>query len=146
MLKYYTREGSSKGRIGRAGELVAPRGQKKGPERLAPALLGNVRRRNVVRRDRGRRRAPDPAKLVDAFVATANASSSDTSEFACVERAAAALLKKRGARDRVRGFFAERRLAGFDAVHHSPKYREAYAPAYRVIARSFLEGLGLKLQ
>ncbi len=38
----------------------------------------------------------------------------------------------------LRAFWAEQAEAGFPAVHHSPTYRAAYAPAYRVVLR---EGL-----
>ena len=83
----------------------------------------------------------NPERLVDAFVATANAPASDTAEFACAERGAAAAMLARGGSGAVTALFAERRAAGFDATHHSAEYAAAYRPAYRVVARKYVAGL-----
>jgi hypothetical protein len=40
-----------------------------------------------------------------------------------------------------REFGAKLAAQGYPAVHHSPAYREAYRPAYRVLAREYLAGL-----
>jgi hypothetical protein len=36
-------------------------------------------------------------------------------------------------------FWAEQEAQGFPAVHHSKIYEQLYHPAYRVVARKFLE-------
>lgn len=38
-------------------------------------------------------------------------------------------------------FFALMREKGFPAVHHSEAFEEAYHPAYRVVARKYLQGV-----
>jgi len=38
----------------------------------------------------------------------------------------------------LRRFFADMEAQGYPAVHHSKQYRDAYRPAYRVVARAFL--------
>jgi hypothetical protein len=83
----------------------------------------------------------DTERLLDAFIATANAPASDTAEFACAGQAAAKALAPRGASAAARAFFEARRAAGFDAMHHSPEYARAYRPAYRVIARRYREAV-----
>jgi hypothetical protein len=35
------------------------------------------------------------------------------------------------------GYFADRQAGEFQPVHHSPAYREAYKPAYRVVLKEF---------
>jgi hypothetical protein len=40
----------------------------------------------------------------------------------------------------LRRFFAAQEDRHFPAVHHSNRYRSAYRPAYRIVAREFLPG------
>lgn len=96
-------------------------------------------------------RGGDPETLLDAFVATANAPAhapanapanapaSDSAEFSCAAQAAAKVLEPRGESASARTFFDTRRKAGYDATHHSPEYDQAYRPAYRVIARKYVD-------
>jgi hypothetical protein len=83
----------------------------------------------------------DPEKLVDAFVATANAPVSDVAEFSCAAAGAAKALESRGESASTRAFFEARRKAGYEATHHSPEYGTAYRPAYRVIARKYVDAV-----
>jgi hypothetical protein len=81
----------------------------------------------------------DVGALVRAFIATANGPRGDTAQFACAERALQALPPSlTPARDvrAVVALFREQRGKGFDAVHHSPAFEAAYAPAYRVVHRT----------
>ena len=78
----------------------------------------------------------DPKALVAAFIRTANAPRGDTAQFRCAEEALAGLGVP-GA-----PYFAERRAAGFPAVHHSPAYEGAYGPAYRVVRASGVPAVG----
>ena len=82
----------------------------------------------------------DPAKLVGAFVATANASKGDTTEFACVERSLAD-TKRSDLMNRLVSLIRERRKTGFDAGHHSAAFEAAYAPAYRVVRAPLTDSL-----
>lgn len=41
--------------------------------------------------------------------------------------------------DALRRYFADRREEGYPAVHHSERYRDAYAPAYRIVLPELLE-------
>ncbi|MCC6242821.1 MAG: hypothetical protein IT353_08270 [Gemmatimonadaceae bacterium] len=77
----------------------------------------------------------DVRRLVRAFVATANGPRGDTAQFACAERALAALAPARDVRP-VAALFRAQRRTSFDAVHHSPAFEAAYAPAYRVVHRT----------
>jgi hypothetical protein len=83
----------------------------------------------------------DPARLLDAFIRTANEYQGSTSllrvYWGCAEFMASQgrlgfpqeLLQEYGAR---------MEALGFPAVHHSEAYQLAYRPAYRVIVREFL--------
>lgn len=87
-----------------------------------------------------------PARLLDAFVATANTPASAAArieaEFTCAERGIEAVLLPSGvSRAAIAQYFAARRAAGWDAVHHSPAYERAYRPAYRVVAKERAAGL-----
>jgi hypothetical protein len=44
-------------------------------------------------------------------------------------------------REQVDAFMSEIAAQGYPVVHHSPGYREAYAPAYRVVALGCLPGI-----
>ena len=86
-------------------------------------------------------RGGDPETLLDAFVKTANAPASDVAEFSCAAAAAARTLAARGESASARAFFEARRKSGYEATHHSPEYGAAYRPAYRVIARAYVEAV-----
>ena len=75
----------------------------------------------------------DTEALLRAFVATANEARGDTAQFACAEQALRALPDV-AISAASRAFIADRRRAGFPAVHHADAYERAYGPAYRVIA------------
>ena len=57
----------------------------------------------------------------------------DTAQFACAEQALRA-LPDMAISAASRAFIADRRRAGFPAVHHADAYERAYGPAYRVVA------------
>lgn len=76
-------------------------------------------------------------ELLRAFVATANGRRGDTAQFACVEQA----LVGMGSGQAALAFLRARRIAGFNAVHHSAAFEKAYAPAYRVVGEGWLEKL-----
>jgi hypothetical protein len=77
-------------------------------------------------------RGGDPGALVAAFMATANAPRGDTAQFRCAEVALA------GVGVEAAPYFADRRRAGFPAVHHSPAYEAAHGPAYRVVEQALV--------
>lgn len=78
-------------------------------------------------------RRGDTEALLRAFVATANEARGDTAQFACAEQALRALPDV-AISAASRAFIADRRRAGFPAVHHADAYERAYGPAYRVVA------------
>ncbi|HEX7541440.1 MAG TPA: hypothetical protein VF352_04850 [Anaerolineales bacterium] len=84
----------------------------------------------------------DPETLLQAFIRTANewhASPERLKEYG----AAAARLAQAGKglilREEIEAFFAKMEERDFPAVHHSEVYERLYRPAYRVVARQFLE-------
>ncbi len=84
----------------------------------------------------------DPEALLRAFVRTANewhGSVERLKEYrtAAVEMIKAGLSEIRP--DAVESFFATMEAQGFPAVHHSETYARLYRPAYRVVAREYLE-------
>jgi hypothetical protein len=87
-----------------------------------------------------------PARLLAAFVQTANAAPLDTGRLACA-RAAALGLARAGAlpwpEAAIAGFFSEQARAGDPAVHHSPAFEAPYRPAYRLVALDLLDALGV---
>jgi len=79
--------------------------------------------------------------LLQAFIRTAtevSPSSESLVEFFGV----ASQLAKEGvlhfSDDQLTGHLAERRASGFKALHHSPRYKRLYQPAYRIVARDLL--------
>lgn len=88
------------------------------------------------------RAGKDPETLLQAFIRTANewhASPERLKEYG----AAAARLAQAGKgpirREEIEAFFAKMEEQDFPAVHHSEVYERLYRPAYRVVARQFLE-------
>lgn len=84
----------------------------------------------------------DPERLLHAFVQTSSlcrGSVERLAQFGEVARAMAAegLLPFDVAE--IAGFFRDRELHGFPAVHHSAVYKSLYRPAYRVVYRAYLE-------
>jgi hypothetical protein len=89
----------------------------------------------------------DPQALWQAFIRTAKewqGSPALLDEYS--QRATD--LARRGqlpfAAEELEACFLERKAQGYPAVHHSETYRLLYRPAYRVVARDFLEGDPLK--
>ncbi|HSN53969.1 MAG TPA: hypothetical protein VLT32_04830, partial [Candidatus Sulfomarinibacteraceae bacterium] len=79
----------------------------------------------------------DTDALLDAFVATANEHPPDDATMTTVLDLAARWLPCAGRGALVpdlRALAAEMAAEGYPAIHHSDIYREAYHPAYRVIA------------
>lgn len=82
----------------------------------------------------------DTARLVDAFVATANAPG-DTAMFRCARESLQALADARGlpfSGDQARTYLDAQVAAGLPAVHHSAVYESTYLPAYRVVSHAQL--------
>jgi len=86
--------------------------------------------------------AKDLQELLHAFIRTANewhGSVETLKEFyaQAVELAQAGSLPVRS--EEIREFFSKSEEQGFPAVHHSDIYQCLYRPAYRVVARQYLE-------
>ncbi len=83
----------------------------------------------------------DPAKLLEAFVRTANQHNGSTDRL---ERywAEAISLAESGqlpfSEPEMQRFFEPLKAQNFPAVHHSPEYEHLYHPAYRVILQEYL--------
>jgi hypothetical protein len=84
----------------------------------------------------------DPETLLQVFIRTANewhASPEKLKEYG----EAAARLEQAGTgsirREAIEAFFGKMEEQDFPAVHHSEIYQRLYRPAYRVVARQFLE-------
>jgi len=88
----------------------------------------------------------DPGELLDTFVATADGMPpAIPGRLDPVVRAAIAHLRGRGTTDRADGLErlrVELSTRGFPATHHSPAFRSAYAPAYRVVRLGLAEAAG----
>jgi hypothetical protein len=87
----------------------------------------------------------DAEALLDAFVATANEHPPDNSTMTAVLDLAARWLPcaGRGAlAPELRALAAKMAADGYPAIHHSDIYREAYHPAYRVIAADLTAAKG----
>ena len=88
--------------------------------------------------------AKDLQELLHAFIRTANEwhGSVDTLKVfyaQAVELAQAGSLPVRF--EEVRAFFGKLEEQGFPAVYHSDIFQRLYRPAYRVVARQYLEGV-----
>lgn len=86
----------------------------------------------------------DPAALLSAFVATANAGAPPASRLRCALATAIGLADEGvlpwepGA---LKAYFARQRAAGYPAVHHSDAFLTRYRPAYRVVSGDLLRDL-----
>lgn len=86
-------------------------------------------------------RGGDPARLLEALVATASGVRGEPAAMRERLAAAAEVLAARGRAAeaaRLRALAAESEAHGFPAAHHSAAYSEAYRPAYRVVRRDLL--------
>jgi hypothetical protein len=83
----------------------------------------------------------DPERLLEAFVRTANGFSGSIPQLERYWKTATRMAAS-GALpfsvNRMRQFFEEQDDKGHPAVHHTATYREAYAPAYRVVGLEYL--------
>ncbi len=83
----------------------------------------------------------DPARLLAAFLQTAREYKGDKSRLRRYWDCAEEMCRDGELpfrEEELRRFFARMEAHGYPAVHHSKEYREAYRPAYRVVARAFL--------
>lgn len=89
------------------------------------------------------RAGKNPETLLRAFIQTANEWRGSPEKLKEYGVAAARLLTQAGTGSFKQGdfeaFFAKMEAQGFPAVHHSGEYERLYRPAYRVVARQFLE-------
>ena len=88
------------------------------------------------------RAGKDPEILLQAFIRTANKWRGSPDKLKAYGQSAKqladeGLLSFSG--EAVQSFFATMESQGFPAVHHSETYASLYRPAYRVVARQFLE-------
>jgi hypothetical protein len=85
----------------------------------------------------------NPETLLQAFIQTANEWRGSPEKLKEYGAAAARLLAQAGTGSfrlgEIEAFFAKMEAQGFPAVHHSGEYERLYRPAYRVVARQFLE-------
>jgi len=86
----------------------------------------------------------DPETLLRAFIQTANewcGSPKKLKEYGAV----AARITQAGTglirREEIEAYFSELEEQEFPAVHHSDVYKRLYRPAYRVVARHYLENI-----
>ena len=78
----------------------------------------------------------DESALLDAFVAAANQVHGDQEHMQAAIAEAIAVLEETECADLARDLRAlsvDLAPEGYPAIHHSERYREAYAPAYRVV-------------
>jgi hypothetical protein len=84
----------------------------------------------------------DPEKLLAAFLRTARevrGSTAGLRHYGEVAERMASAGRLPFPPDQVAAFMRRMEQQGFPAAHHSPIYDELYRPAYRVVARMFLE-------
>jgi hypothetical protein len=84
----------------------------------------------------------DPEKILRAFVQTANqwrGSQVKLKEYGkrAVQLAKSGSIPLSG--EVIQDWFGDMQIQGYPAVHHSKIYQQLYHPAYRVVARQFLE-------
>ena len=87
----------------------------------------------------------DPDELSEAFIASATGTEGHAPRLEIALRAAVDHLRVTGRADRADALDALRvdlAIHGFPAVHHSVAFREAYAPAYRVVTRRVAASAG----
>jgi hypothetical protein len=84
----------------------------------------------------------DPGILLQAFIRTANewhGSPETLKEYAYTAAGMLPSVAGQLTVEETESFFATMEAQGFPAVHHSRVYANLYRPAYRVVARQFLE-------
>jgi hypothetical protein len=84
----------------------------------------------------------DPEALLKAFIRTANEWKGTPGLLKEYASAAAGMMQSIASQflvEEIESFFATMEAQGFPAVHHSGVFASLYRPAYRVIARQFLE-------
>ena len=84
-----------------------------------------------------------PEALLRAFVRTANEVNGDREDLPRWGAAAADFADTHPGPptgEAIRSFFATMESQYYPTIHHSAAYLAAYRPAYRVVARDFLEG------
>jgi len=86
----------------------------------------------------------DRERVLTAFVKTAEAVSPSAGEIrSAMDAIRACSGSLAGEADvpaaRLDSLFVKLAAEGYPAVHHSPGYRQAYAPAYRVVLREYLD-------
>ena len=84
----------------------------------------------------------DPENLLCAFIRTAQEWQGSTTMLREFGAVASGFLKAEPGSIRAEdfeGFFIKMEESGFPAVHHSEQYQNLYRPAYRVVARKYLE-------
>jgi hypothetical protein len=84
----------------------------------------------------------DPAKLLEAFLCTANQHKGQIRLLETYWQAAVSLAESGQipfSVDEMRSFIIPLAAQGFPAVHHSSEYQKLYRPAYRVVQGSLLE-------
>jgi hypothetical protein len=84
----------------------------------------------------------DPENLLRAFIHTANewqGSPELLKEYADTVAGMMLPVTSQFSPEDFKAFFSKMETQGFPAVHHSEVYKRLYRPAYRVVARQYLE-------
>jgi len=84
----------------------------------------------------------DPEKVLAAFLRTARevrGSTARLQRYGEVAKGMASAGQLPFSPDQIGEFLERLAQQGFPAAHHSPIYQQLYRPAYRVVARAFLE-------
>ena len=88
------------------------------------------------------RAGKEPEALLRAFIQTANEWRGSPEKLKVYGAGAARLVQARTGsirQEEIEAFFVKMEEQDFPAVHHSEIYERLYRPAYRVVARQFLE-------
>ncbi len=115
-----------------------------GPSPLVEPLIDPISRDGTIARVHLRpylAAGRDPEMLLQAFVRTANDHCGSAPEFqSAIERGLelAGRLRPSIDAERLRRILEDLGGRGFPAIHHSPAYLAAYAPAYRVVKVAYL--------
>ena len=86
----------------------------------------------------------DKEKLLEAFVRTANEFEGSEEKLRQYWKWAEPVAEGGQCfftKEQMQRYFFEREIQGLPAVHHSQKYERIYKPAYRVVARKYLDGI-----
>lgn len=82
-------------------------------------------------------------KLIEAFISSANGCRPDVEQWAALWHEMIGQIDQMGLNlthyDQDRQFIEQVLAQGKYAISHSPEYREAYAPHYRIVARDIFE-------